>query len=303
MCYLCLCKYDKIANNGKIMLDVFKEYPYRGQAPIFPARAFHLHSMLINCGHQSVSSPSYSFDGMKRGRREMFIWQYTLAGCGRLRFEGEEYRVDQGKAMLLMIPENHCYYFSPEDDYWEFVFVTLNGSELIRLWRELRKMTGPLAQITTGSRCVLKAAEIYKYCCEGKLQNPYDASSMAYDFTMCALQDLGKGGSGENRPEFIARVTEYCMEHIGEDITIDDLAEISGYSRYHFSRMFHKYQGITPMAFISDLKMRLAVRLLQTERLSIKEIAEKCGFMDVSYFCKVFRNSQGVSPARFRNQK
>ena len=57
------------------MLDVFKEYPYRGQAPIFPARAFHLHSMLINCGHQSVSSASYSFDGMKSGRREMFIWQ------------------------------------------------------------------------------------------------------------------------------------------------------------------------------------------------------------------------------------
>ncbi len=285
------------------MLDVFKKYPYRGQAPIFPARAFHLHSMLINCGHQSVATPAYSFDGMKRGRKEMFIWQYTLAGCGRLRFEDEEYRVEQGSAMLLTIPENHCYYFSPEDEYWEFVFVTLNGSELIRLWRELRKMTGPVVQIPIGSKCILKAAEIYQTCCEGKLQNPYDASSMAYDFTMCALRDLGREGSGGNRPEYITRVSEYCMEHIGEDIAVDDLAAISGYSRYHFSRMFHKYQGITPMAFISDLKMRLAVRLLQTERLSIKEIAEKCGFMDVSYFCKVFSNSQGVSPARFRNQK
>lgn len=285
------------------MLNVFKEYPYRSLAPLFPARAFHLHSMLINCGHQSVSADAYSFDGMKRGRKEMFIWQYTLAGCGRLRVENKEYKIDQGKAMFLMVPEKHCYYFLPEDGYWEFVFVTLNGAELIRLWRELRKITGPVVQISAGSQCVLKAAEIYRLCCDGKLDTPYIASAAAYDFTMCALQDLNKSAGGENRPEFVARVADYCMEHVGEDITIQDLAAISGYSRYHFSRMFHKYQGTSPMAFIANLKMRLAVRLLQTEPLSIKEIAEKCGFADVSYFCKVFRQAHGVSPARFRNHK
>ena len=41
--------------------------------------------MLINCGHQCVTG-DYSWDGMRRGRHDMVIWQYTLAGMGRLRF-------------------------------------------------------------------------------------------------------------------------------------------------------------------------------------------------------------------------
>ena len=47
--------------------------------------------------------------------------------------------------------------------------------------------------------------------------------------------------------------------------------------------------------------MRLAVRLLQTTNGSVKEVAENCGFEDASYFCKVFRNHYGVSPAGFRS--
>ncbi|MHB9139215.1 MAG: AraC family transcriptional regulator [Victivallaceae bacterium] len=287
----------------KNMLDAFKECPFRIFSPIYAKQAFHLHSMLINNGHQAVTTPTYCFDGMKRGRKEIFIWQYTLAGCGRLRFEGEEYKIDQGKAMLLLVPESHCYYFSPEDKYWEFIFVTINGFELIRLWLELRKMTVPVVSVPAESKCLNKAAAIYRTCCEGQLQTACEASAMAYDFTMHALQDLGRKEGVGSTPEFIPKITDYCMKHIGEDITVNDMCRISGYSKFHFSRLFHEYQGTSPKAFVTDLKMRLAIRLLQTERLSIKEIAVKCGFTDVSYFCKVFRSYHGVSPARFRNQQ
>jgi AraC-like DNA-binding protein len=287
----------------KNMLDIYKEHPLHFFNPIYPVQSFHLHAMLINNGHQSVSTPSYCFDGMKRGNKEFFIWQYTLAGCGRLRFKGEEYKIDQGKAMLLLVPENHCYYFSPDDKYWEFIFVTINGSELIRLWLELRKMTGPVVSVPQGAKCVDKAAAIYRACCEEQLQESCEASAMAYDFTMHALQELGRREGKESTPEFIPRITNYCMKHIGEDITVSDMCKISGYSKFHFSRLFHQHQGTSPKVFVTDLKMRLAIRLLQTERLSIKEIAAKCGFMDVSYFCKVFRSYHGVSPACFRNQQ
>ena len=287
----------------KNMLDVFKEYPFRIFSPMYAEQAFHLHSMLINNGHQAVTTPAYCFDGMKRGKKEFFIWQYTLAGCGRLRLEDEEYKIDQGKAMLLLVPENHCYYFSLEDKYWEFIFITVNGSELIRLWLELRKMTGPVVSVPSGAKCLDKAAAIYRACCEGQLQSPCEASAMAYDFTMDALQDLGRREGKDSAPEFISKITNYCMKHIGEDITVDEMSRISGYSKFHFSRLFHQYQGTSPKVFVTDLKMRLAIRLLQAERLSIKEIAAKCGFTDVSYFCKVFRSYHGVSPARFRNQQ
>jgi AraC-like DNA-binding protein len=48
--------------------------------------------------------------------------------------------------------------------------------------------------------------------------------------------------------------------------------------------------------------MKRAVRLLQTERITIKEISDRCGFSDTSYFCKVFRKEFKISPEVFRNR-
>ena len=47
--------------------------------------------------------------------------------------------------------------------------------------------------------------------------------------------------------------------------------------------------------------MRMAAMLLQGEGATVKEIAGKVGFTDVSYFCKLFRKYHGISPKRYRN--
>jgi AraC-like DNA-binding protein len=80
------------------------------------------------------------------------------------------------------------------------------------------------------------------------------------------------------------------------------MAKCAGYSRYHFTRLFKQYMGNSPQYFMNELRIRMAVRFLQTEQLSIKEIAQRCGFDDVSYFCKIFRKFQKVSPNEFRGR-
>ena len=79
---------------------------HESYAPFYSERTVRLHAMLINCGHQCVTG-DYSWDGMKRGRHDMVIWQYTLSGMGRLRFGELEYPVPPGRAMLLIAPENN----------------------------------------------------------------------------------------------------------------------------------------------------------------------------------------------------
>ena len=101
-------------------------------------------------------------------------------------------------------------------------------------------------------------------------------------------------------PKFIRQVIDHCMEHISDPITVDDLADVAGYSRYHFSRLFAASQGISPAAFVKDLRLKQAVRLLQTELMTVKEIADSCGFEDASYFCKAFRQAYKVSPGEYR---
>lgn len=271
-------------------------------SPIYPERSLPLHSMLVNCGRQYVTSDDYRWDGLKRGDREIVIWQYTVSGCGHLRLEDEEFELKPGQAMLLRIPEKHVYYFKPQSDHWDMIFLTLNGSEIVRLWLELRRrLGGALIRHEENSPSLKTAKKIIAAGLSQKLDNQFAASALAYQFATELLQEFAPSSRIDLPPELITKVRDYCIKRLDRKITIDGMAQAAGYSRFHFIRIFHKYHGMPPMAFVNELRMRLAVRLFQTEHLSVKETANRCGFDSVSYFCKVFRQSYGKTPAQFRD--
>jgi AraC-like DNA-binding protein len=224
-----------------------------------------------------------------------------LKGRGELKYKGDIFPVRPGEAMLLTVPEEHCYYFPSDSESWEFIFITMYGREVMRIFHELRQKTGAIAKFSKDSIPVNKAFSICEKTENDDIRNQYEASAMAYDFLMSMVDYIypaGQGGRG--RPEFIDRVYDYCMVHIGDTVKVDDMARCAGYSRYHFTRLFKHYMGVSPQNFMRDIRIRVAVRLLQTEQLSVKEVATRCGFEDVSYFCKIFRKYQNVSPNEFR---
>ncbi len=255
--------------------------------------------MLINCGHQCVVR-DYSWDGMKRGRHDMVIWQYTLAGIGWLRFRKQEYPVPSGRAMLLIAPEEHCYFLPEDSPGWEFLYVSFHGSEAVRLAGEYRRRNGVVTDFAADSRTVSAAREILEMCRDRQLSSRYDASAVAYRFLMTLLADTDRA-VGSEADRFHHKVHDYCLEHLSEPLDVADLAAAAGCSRSHFSRRFRKEEGISPHEFLIALKMRLAVRLLQTTTASVKEIAAQCGFNDVSYFCKVFRKVHSLTPGEYRS--
>lgn len=298
------CKYNHFAKNMTIMLKHAKNYGFGNTQIMFPGKHLPLYSMIIHFGHQLVTSPTYRWHGLRRGDREFAIFQYTIAGNGRLSVEGENYDISAGDAMLLHIPQDHLYYY-PEDNTkpWEIVYIGLNGREILRCWRELEKENGPIARLSEASQSLNVLDSVFATPLETLRHSPFRVSGLAYQFMMALSEDLYPATpESQKGPSFIPTVIDYCLKHINEPLTVDDLAMVAGYSRYHFSRLFSQSQGMPPTAFLNDLRLKHAMRLLQTEPLSIKEIAERCGFEDVSYFCKIFRRVYGTSPGQFRKK-
>lgn len=261
--------------------------------------------LLINIsgyGFEKQVSHDYFWDGMTRGRSPLAIFQYTLSGKGAVSLCGMEHNVHPGMAMLVEVPQVHQYYLPHDAEYWEFIWVNLVGYEAMRVWRQLTKKTGPVAVLPVQSEAVDEAITFIKSRKQHKMLNPHENSIMAYSFLMKLIKELLPGKSAEKKPDFIQKVIAYCLNNIHEPLTVEDLAEKSGYSRYHFNRIFKEHQGITPMAFMTQIRMNHALGLLQSTHLNIKEISTQCGFEDSSYFCKVFRKHYNVSPNRFRSQ-
>ena len=88
-------------------------------------KSIPLHSTMLNCGHECETSMDYRWNGLQMGNRELAIFQYTLAGFGKLDYDGETYTISPGEAMLLTVPEEHCYYFPDDSDSWEFIFINM----------------------------------------------------------------------------------------------------------------------------------------------------------------------------------
>ena len=81
---------------------------------------------------------------------------------------------------------------------------------------------------------------------------------------------------------------------------MDGLAEISGYSRWYFSREFKKNLGLSVPQYVMELRLQQAEELLQSTQYSVKEIAEMCGFRNTAYFIRCFSEMFGVTPSIFR---
>ena len=279
----------------------YKDYQH-SEFVLFPQRGFHLHAMVKSGGRALTSDHSYSWDGLMRGDRDMVIWQYTLSGCGAVDYASRTLSLDAGKAFLLTIPERHRYYLPESSDHWEFIYLSFNGAEIMRLAGEIRRLAGAVSAQYGTAETVGFANQILDNVLAGTL-TPHTASAFAYEFFTRMLADCEKAKSGSMR-DLHQIMHDYCLKNIERHPDINELAAVSGFSRGHFCRKFKQEIGRNPHEFILDLKMRFAMRKLQTEyNISVKEVAAACGFEDPSYFCKAFKKIFGVTPASFRGNK
>ena len=110
-------------------------------------------------------------------------------------------------------------------------------------------------------------------------------------------KDLLNGQKTMTIPE---KCAEYIDMHYMEPLTLDDVANYVGKSRYYTSTLFNESMGMNMTEYLNSVRMKHACSLMAYSALPMGEIAEKCGFSDVKYFGKVFKNVVGISPARYR---
>ena len=96
------------------------------------------------------------------------------------------------------------------------------------------------------------------------------------------------------------RVIEYIYDHLDGDLSLDVLAEVACYSRFHWHRVYHNKTGETIAQTVRRLRFaRAANELVQSEK-SHSEIAKICGFPSIQSFSHGFRAEMGMSPSVYR---
>ena len=90
------------------------------------------------------------------------------------------------------------------------------------------------------------------------------------------------------------------MRSFDSDLSLQALANESGYSRVHFVRMFKAATGSSPHNYLLNLKLERVRELLKIPSMSLIDIALDCGFSNHSHMSRLFHKSVGVTPSAYR---
>ncbi|MBR2258245.1 MAG: helix-turn-helix transcriptional regulator [Blautia sp.] len=120
-----------------------------------------------------------------------------------------------------------------------------------------------------------------------------------------------KSFSGQNTAASHSRQREYAEkflyisgfleEHFTENISLEKMADLAGFSKYHFSRLFRQYTGSTFYRYINMKRIDYAKSLLINPSLSVIEIAFQSGFSSLSAFLRMFKQINNCTPTEFRS--
>lgn len=106
------------------------------------------------------------------------------------------------------------------------------------------------------------------------------------------------GGPAEER---LTPALQYMHEHLTEPISLDVLAGLTGYSRFHFTRLFTEIQGDTPHHYLTAVRVGTAQRWFDAATGdTIAYVGRQCGFSSAAGFSRAFRRHVGVTPSEYR---
>lgn len=102
----------------------------------------------------------------------------------------------------------------------------------------------------------------------------------------------------------LAQVIDYIEAYLTEDLSLSDLAMVSGFSKFHFSRLFKQAVGISPHRYLMKRRVERAALALKKADLrenpgAITQTAHRFGFADQSHFTRVFKQVKGETPKQF----
>ncbi|WP_321911837.1 MULTISPECIES: AraC family transcriptional regulator [unclassified Paraburkholderia] len=183
-----------------------------------------------------------------------------------------------------------------------------------RLSRDL--LQGVATELTDSARePELKSMMIEDPTLAAQLLQLHDAMQLSPDASSLSLQSewlsllyclFNRSGAigptaakGTLSPMHWQRLNDYCLSHLAEKITLDELAALCGLGRFHFLRRFKQTVGMTPHAWLLRLRLEQACALLAAGKRTIAEVAHGVGFYDQSHFNRAFRQAFGVAPSAY----
>lgn len=99
----------------------------------------------------------------------------------------------------------------------------------------------------------------------------------------------------------IAHVASFIRDNYQRKLTLAEMAGTVNLSRWRLCHLFKESMGTSPERYLIQVRLEKAKHLLETEFLTVKEVMNRVGISDASYFARSFKSAYGVTPAKYKD--
>jgi AraC-like DNA-binding protein len=235
---------------------------------------------------------------------EQFILLYCTAGKGEIHLNETSHTVSADQFFIIPPGIPHAYH-SDEQNPWSIYWIHFSGPKA----SSFAKFACQSISIERGKSSRISDrldlfSEIFR-----NLDRGFSIETLEY-INLCLSHLLASFSSisqfrlikdfGEKDP--VAQSINFMLENLTRRLKLGEIAQETGLSASHYSRLFQNRTGHSPIDYFIQLKIQRACRLLDNSGWMIADVSREMGFDDQFYFSRVFRKVMGMSPGEYRKR-
>ncbi|WP_150273783.1 helix-turn-helix transcriptional regulator [Paenibacillus tepidiphilus] len=250
-------------------------------------------------GHYSV------FPGHTERRNEGVLDSYNLhlvyGGTGYVFQEGERISLSRGCGFLF--PRGaYQQYGSDPGEPWDVRWVHFGTAISLPLLEAVDQSRGYFFTFDPEAGIADLFEELYRLADAYETRSEPRFSALLYEVLLTLMQNSEPldGRLPLEVRHSIRQAADIIHNGCERPWNLETMARLAGYSSYHFLRLFRSVMGKTPAVYLNDCRLAKAKLLLVSTELPVAGIALQTGYRQASYFIKVFKESEGLSPGVYR---
>jgi len=240
-----------------------------------------------------------------RSRKEgidQYVLIYCVDGQGWYRMGDKEYQVERNQYFILPAGVPHSY-GARQGQRWTIYWVHFKGMHASIYAEGAQKPQSVNVAINSH---ISERNNIFEEILSTlhfghEIEDLRYASSLLH-YYLASLRYLRQWRRVPLQTDVVEAAIHFMQENIERRITLQDVTRYVGFSSSHFSALFKKKTGTSPLAYFNHMKIEHACQMLKFTDLQINQICYRLGFEDSLYFSRLFSKTMGVSPTTYRQQ-
>lgn len=228
---------------------------------------------------------------------------YCVRGKGWYKVKNKLFEVQPNEYFILPATKEYLSYGADEKDPWTIYWVHFSGCDInnFNLSFNIDLFDGP-QPIVFNEKGLELWDSMYRNLEMGYGEENISKTNLClYHFLSTFLYpDKNINEKKQDEKDLIDNTILFMRSKLGEKLSLEDLALMNKLLVSHFSLLFRKGIGMSPLDYFIHLKIQQACLLLLTSEIKIKKIASDLGYEDPYYFSRLFKKQMKISPLQYR---